>query len=166
MPALVDLGDWRHIVRLPHLVLVSFHCEQGKLHRGQVDRFLTALSQSARECWEGLPGQLLDEALRESSSALGELAGLAPPAVVTATRQSLNVARRALDAHAFEGYVSALQHLHRVVREATPTHARVAAWLSRGAGTTAFDAVGTLLEETLGELDTNSACTCAEPPVR
>lgn len=147
MPALIDLNDWRHIVRLPNLVLISFHCEQGKLHRSQVDRFFDTLSRSAREGWEGLHGQLLDEALRESVTAIRELAVLPPPAVVTSTRQSLSAARRVLEDEAHERFVRSLIHLHAVVGEATPARARLAAWLARGEGRRAFEVVGVLLEE-------------------
>ncbi len=138
------------MVRLPHLVLASFRCDLRTVHPCQVERFLLELSGLARERWEGLSGQLLDDALRASASERRELLELEAPAVVTATRQALATSRRALDESAFAEYVSALARLHDALRRATPRGARLAAWLGGPERWGVSDQVLRLLDEASG----------------
>ncbi len=135
------------MVRLPHLVLASFRCDLRTVHRSQVERFLLEVSQLARERWEGLSGQLLDDALRASASECRALLELEAPAVVTATRQALTISRRALDEAAFAEYVAALARLHAALRDATPAGARLAAWLGGTERWGVSDQVLRLLDE-------------------
>ena len=132
-------------------MLLAFHCEQGALYEKQLNGFIRQLTELAQARLSTVQGQLLADALKEGATAIAELKGLNPSAMITGARQAIHAASRALEGTTFQEYLSAMLRLHRGIETSLPVHARFIGLVVRRRGTPIVDSIRTVLEEAIDQ---------------